>query len=162
MRLIKTLTILLLTIFMSMHIEANAANDVVLVEPGPISLPSTKSYSLDEVRKAIVAGALRHQWRVESDTPGTVRIILDGRNDRAVLVMDVVYDDKNYSIKYVRSEGLRYVKGNAKAFTPNPTSNTVSRTDFGQSQTTIHSSYSRWMNTLVSSINTELAYVKMK
>ncbi|HEY8099579.1 MAG TPA: hypothetical protein VIF82_02405 [Burkholderiaceae bacterium] len=162
MRLIKTLTVLMFTVFMSMHIEANAANDVVLVEPGPISLPSTKSYSMDEIKKAIIAGALRHQWRVESEAPGTVRIVLDGRRDRAVLVMDVVYDDKSYSVKYVRSEGLRYVKGDAAAFVHNPNSNTVSRVNGGQQTTTIHSSYARWMKALTESINTELTVAKMR
>ncbi len=162
MKAIRNLTVVMFTALMSMHFAVNAANDVVLVEPGPISVPSSKTYSLEEVRKAILGGALRHQWRADSETPGTVRIILDGRKDGAVLVMDVVYDEKSYSVKYVRSEGLRYVKGNASAVVANPNSNTVSSLNGGQKTTTIHSSYARWMKVLTESINTELNVIKMR
>jgi hypothetical protein len=162
MKLIRNLTVLMFAVLMGAHIGANAANDVALVEPGPISMPSANSYSMEDVRKAVIAGALRHQWRVESDTPGTVRLILDGRKDRAVLVVDVVYNEKNYSIKYVRSEGLRYTKGDGAVLVANPTSNTVSRVGSGQAITTIHSSYARWMKVLTESINTELFVAKTK
>jgi len=160
MKLVINLVVLMFTMMLGIH-TANAANDVPLVEPGPISLPANKAYSLVEVRKAIIAGATRHHWRVENETPGTVRIILDGRNDRAVLVMDVVYDEKNYNIKYVRSEGLRYVKGSGTVATANPNSNTVSRFGGEVQATTIHSSYSRWMKGLIAAINIELQLAKM-
>jgi hypothetical protein len=161
MKFAKNLIMLMFFALMGLHMNARAAGDVPLVEPGPIALPTGKTYSLEEVRKSVIAGAMRHQWRVESETPGVVRIILDGRRDRAVLEMDVVYDDKSYSIKYVRSEGLRYVKGNSQAFVKNPTSNTVSRATGDQVVTTIHSSYARWMKGLTEAINTELRLAKL-
>jgi len=141
---------------------ANAANDVVLVEPGPIAYPAQYSYTPAEIQKAITTGALRHQWRIESQKPGTIRLILDGRNDKAVLVVDVVYDDKSYSIKYVRSEGLRYIQGSsAPATVANPNSNTVSRFSYEQRDSTIHSSYKRWMKILTGSIDEQLRIAKI-
>ncbi|MGZ5817665.1 MAG: hypothetical protein ACXWJD_02860 [Burkholderiaceae bacterium] len=154
------MTILMFAVFMSMHLEANAAKNVVLVEPGPISLPTGRTYSLDQVKKAIIAGASRHQWNVESEKPGVVRIILDRHSGREVLVMDVVYDDKNYSVKYVRSVGLDYEKGTPAAYTANPNSNTISVNTIDHQMTNIHSSYARWMKGLTDAINTELRSTK--
>lgn len=131
MKLASNLMTLLFALLMGTTMLANAHN-AELIEPGPISIPSSKPLSIQEVKKAIMHGAERHSWKVESESPGVIRIKLDGRKDRAVLVMDVVYDTKSYSIKYVSSEGLRY------------------------NGTTIHSSYTRWMTNLTNSINTEL------
>jgi hypothetical protein len=131
MKFTSNLMTLMFAVLMGTTTLANAHN-VELTEPGPISIPSSKPLSTKEIRKAILHGVERHNWKVESDSPGVIRIKLDGRRDRAVLVMDVVYDTKSYSIKYVSSEGLRY---NGK---------------------TIHSSYSRWITNLTSSIDTEL------
>jgi hypothetical protein len=162
MKFVKSMIALLLIALIGTHIAANAANSVPLVEPGPISMPADKVFTLEEIKKAITAGALRHQWRVESQTPGSIRIILDGRNDKAVLVMDVVYDEKKYSIKYVRSENLNYVQGNGTTVKANPNSNTVSRFGGEVQATTIHSSYSRWMKILTREIDTELNVAKLK
>jgi hypothetical protein len=162
MKFVNSMTALLFTVLIGTHVAANAANSVPLVEPGPISIPADKVFTLEEIKKAVTAGAIRHQWRVESQTPGSVRIILDGRNDKAVLVMDVVFDEKKYNIKYVRSENLNYVKGNGSTVQLNPNSNTVSRFAGEVTQTTIHSSYSRWMKILTREIDTELNVAKLK
>ncbi len=161
MALTRNLMIVLFGLLMGVHVAANAVNDVVLTEPGPIAVPTGKSYSIEEVRKAVISGALRHQWRVESETPGTVRIILDGRNDGAVLVMDIIYDSQNYSIKYVRSERLRYGMGSSTGRAYNPNMNTGARYATQSQTPMIHSSYSRWMKSLVDAINTELNVEKM-
>jgi hypothetical protein len=161
MKLAKSWIVVMFVALMGIHAGAGAANVVPLVEPGPIAYPTGKLYSTEEIRKSIVAGAMRHQWRVESESPGVVRLILDGRRDQAVLVVDVVYGDKSYSIKYVRSEGLRYVKGSGQALVQNPTSNTVSRATGDPLITTIHSSYARWMKNLTDAINVELRLAKM-
>jgi hypothetical protein len=157
MKFVKNLLpAMFIMLMMGMHSTAHAARSVVLEEPGPISVPTDYSYSMDEVKKAIIGGATKHQWRIDSEKPGIVRIILDGRRDHAVLVMDVVYDQKSYSIKYVRSEALDYQKGIPAGVTANPNSNTVSVNTSDHQKTTIHSSYARWMKLLVQAINTEL------
>ena len=129
--------------------------EVVLVEPGPIPVPGSKPYSMEEVRKAVIGGAMRHNWHVESESPGTVRIKLQAPDYQ--LVMDVVYDVKNYSIKYVSSQGLRY--SHADALVKSPTSNTYSRGAGGAA--TIHPSYARWMKFLTDAINVELNIIKL-
>jgi len=131
MKLVRNLMMLMFTVLLGAHMTAHAAKTVSLFEPGPISISSSKELTIKDIRKAIISGAMRHQWQVESETPNTVRIKLDGRKDQAVLVMDIIYDTKSYSIKYVSSEGLRY------------------------DGSSIHSSYSRWMQNLTNAINTE-------
>ncbi|MGZ5817666.1 MAG: hypothetical protein ACXWJD_02865 [Burkholderiaceae bacterium] len=158
----RNLMTLMLTILMGMHITANAQQDVVaLEEPGPIAVPAGGPYTLNEVRKSILSAAMRHEWRVESDKPGIARIILDGRTDRSLLEMDIVYDEKAYSIKYVHSEGLKYDKG-MKTDTPKiePGKGNYTTRDYSRSAT-IHPSYARWMKNLTNAINTELMIVKL-
>lgn len=162
MKPIRNLTILMFAVLMSMHLAAFAARSVELEEPGPISVPAGHSYTLEEVRAAIVAGAKRHHWQVESQAPGVVRLILDQHRGRVVLVMDAVYDEKNYSLKYVRSEGMYYMKGIPTTTVSNPNSNTISTNTSDHLKTTIHSSYLRWTRGLTSAINTELYAAQMK
>jgi hypothetical protein len=163
MKLVRILMMVLAATLISMHPSVNAQqNDVVLVEPGPISYPGNQPYTLNEVRKAILTAAMRHEWRVESDSPGTIRIILDGRTDRAVLIMDVVYDEKSYSIKYVSSENLRYSKGKkATISNSGKTAGSYVAQSDAPIPTTIHPSYARWMKNLTNAIDVELRIAKL-
>ncbi|MGZ3235980.1 MAG: hypothetical protein ACXU8A_01235 [Burkholderiaceae bacterium] len=123
MKQTNRLSIFLLTLLSFVYIPGYADSIVVLSEPGPISVPADKTYTMNEVRKSIISGAMQHEWRIDSDTPGNVRVILDGRKDHVVLVMDVVYNVKSYSIKYVRSDGLKYDQGNGLSTSPQAVSN---------------------------------------
>jgi hypothetical protein len=161
MKLVKHMMSLILGVVLCAHIAVHAQSDARLVEPGPIAIPeNSKPYTLDEIRKAILTSALRNQWRIESETPGTIQIVLDGRNDHAVLVMDVIYDVKSYSIKYVRSEKLRYVKGTGVA-NACPSGQLSCSVNAQQEFTTIHSSYARWMKNLTESISSEFKILRL-
>lgn len=162
MKLARNLMALMFTVLMGVHMTANAQLDAVpLIEPGPITVPGGAPYTMNEVRKAVLSAAMRHEWRVETDKFGMARIILDGRTDRAVLVMDIVYDEKAYSIKYVSSEGLRYEKG-TKTDLPqvDASKGNYATRDYSYGPT-IHPSYARWMKNLTNAINTELMIVKL-
>jgi hypothetical protein len=162
MKLVRKLMMLMCLVMAGTHLPASAQQDSVkLEEPGPIALPGKFSYTTNEVRKAILTAAMRHDWRIESESPGVARIVLDGRTDRAVLVMDIIYDTNNYSIKYIRSDGLRYTPGNLndKSTVVMPKGNYSTREY--ESGPAIHPSYARWMKNLTNSINVELLIVKI-
>lgn len=128
--------LLFAVVMMCSAVFANARN-IELFEPGPVAVPAGKAFTLKDVRKAVLSGAMFHHWQMESETPGKIRIKLDGRRDRAVLVMEVVYDTKSYSIKYVSSENLKYD---------------------GHS---IHPSYARWMKNLTDAIDMQLKIMEL-
>ena len=91
--------------------------------------------SAGDVKKAILRAAVERGWQPISDTGGRVRLQLDEKKKGAYrLVIDVVYDAKNYTIKYVSSDGLKY----------------------NEKDSTIHSSYQRWTNLLIQTINRDI------
>jgi hypothetical protein len=104
---------------------------------GPVSVPENRAYTTDQVRAAIIYGAAGNHWIIDSETPGTIRIKLDGRKDLIVLVMDVIYDAHSYSIKYVSSD-----------LTP-------------KNKITFNSSYPRWTRGLMTAINRELNVINL-
>ncbi len=125
----------LFAVLMSIHITASASrvSNTMDLEIGPIPVPDTGPYTAEQVRKAIIYGAMGNHWTVESETSGLIKIKQDGRNDQIVLVMDVLYDANGYSLKYVsRDVPQKY------------------QHKFG-------SIYSRWTKGLIARINRELS-----
>ncbi len=159
MKLINSLMILLFAIIMGSQIEAHAqATEVRVTEPGPISVPKGKPYTVDEVRKAILSSAMRREWAIDGEAPGSIRIKLERRD--FWIVMNIIYDTESYSIKYVNSEGLRYEKGTGIA-NACPVGLPSCTGPAYQQYATIHPSYARWMKGLVDSINSELAILHL-
>lgn len=95
----------------------------------------SKPLGAPEIKRAILRAAVSRGWQPINDAAGKVRLQLDEKKKGAYrLVIDIVYNAKNYTIKYVSSDGLKY----------------------SESDRTIHSSYARWTNLLIQSINREL------
>ena len=139
MKLTKKLMVLLFTAVAGWSMVASA-KDVSLVEPQNIPVPEGKTYTLSEVKQAIVVGAESRKWHVVNDAPGKLRIQLDGRRDGAVLTLDIVYDKNKYSINYVSSAAIRYSEEGGVR--------------------TIHSNYDRWIKNLTDSIDIQLGLLK--
>ncbi len=90
-----------------------------------------KEKSLDEVEKAILAGAASRGWSSSIEKPGHIVSSINVRNKHQA-VIDIFYTGKEYSINYKESSGLKYENGN------------------------IHPNYNNWMINLRNSIDSEL------
>lgn len=137
----KHVAVLAFAFLMALSPLAEAARSVP-VDDSVNAVPNygSKPPTAADVRKAIIKSALQRGWQPINDTGGKVRLQLDEKKRGAYrLVVDVVYTAKNYTIKYVSSDGLRY----------------------NEEQRTIHSSYSRWLNMLVKTVNREIANATM-
>jgi len=147
----KNIVIYMLSLLINSCIAVNAAEsvDLTAVEIGPISVPDGKAYTLEQVRKGVIFGAMQHKWQVESEMSGIVRIKIDGRKDGIVLVMDVLYDANKYSIKYVKSERLAQSRA------------TIRGEVVRQHKSEFGTTYSRWMRNLTGAINRELIIMSM-
>lgn len=134
MKNVKSVAVLVLAFLLVLSPLAHAAKSVP-VEDSQNTVPNfgSKPVTAADVKKAIIKAALQRGWQPISDAGGKIRLQLDEkRKGEYRLVVDVVYDAKNYTIKYVSSDGLKY------------------------DGSTIHSSYSRWINLLVQTINKEI------
>jgi hypothetical protein len=139
----KKLTCLMTFIFVFIVLTGNAA----AMRPVPIedithAVPNfDKPLSASDVRKSILKAALARRWQPVEVAEGKIRLQLEEkRKNPYQLVIDVIYDDKNYTIKYVSSNGLRY----------------------NESSRTIHPSYQRWTHMLVTTIYRELGSLSLK
>ncbi len=92
-----------------------------------------KKTSVENVEKAILAGASTRGWIPRVQKPGHIEASINVRNKHQAVV-DIFYDAKEYSIKYRESNGLKYDAASGK----------------------IHPNYNNWMNHLKNSINAEL------
>jgi hypothetical protein len=158
MKLTGKMKSLLFIALTGLNMTAHAEDEVPFKEGESIAVPRRHTYTAGQVKEAIIEAAEHYKWRVESETPGTVRIKLDERSDGVVLVVDVAYDATSYSFKYVSSEGLKYKSAAEKTGSPyakNPNSNTVSK-DYEISGPSIDSRYVRWTKNLKKAINREL------
>ncbi len=67
-----------------------------------------------EIRKAIIKAARTRRWEVLNETDRQVQLqFYDRHKDRQVAI-DIGYDDKDYSIKYVNSTGFGYREENGQ------------------------------------------------
>ncbi len=89
--------------------------------------------SLDKVEKAIMAGSAARGWTPMKEKDGHIIASINVRGKHQAAV-DIFYNDKEYSIKYKDSLGLKYEPSTGK----------------------IHPKYNQWVNNLKTSINTEL------
>ncbi|MGZ3239923.1 MAG: hypothetical protein ACXU7Z_05825 [Burkholderiaceae bacterium] len=178
MKLVKGLITMMFVAAIGFSTTANAQQDT-LIQPGPIAFPiGSKPFTDEVVKKAIISGAMRYHWHVDETakgTPGNIRLKLDSRRDGAVVIVDVVFDMKSYSIKYVSSENMGYDKG----FDPAKTTDAVTRDappvlinaysdEYKKSSQnmpnwsvqkrdpSISPNYTRWIRSLVNAINIEL------
>lgn len=77
------------------------------IENQPIT--STSEVTMDDVEKAIVAAGRNRGWIMKRVEPGHLLATLNIRTHQAVV--DITFDEKQYSIKYKSSENLDYEDG---------------------------------------------------
>jgi hypothetical protein len=87
------------------------ARQAPMVEPGrellvSASAPASAPQTGENVRRAVVQGASRHDWHVKEDTPG--RLTLEYVKGSHQVVVDVDYDAQGYQIKYRESSDMNY------------------------------------------------------
>lgn len=97
-----------------------------------ITSSANKQLTKKDVEKAIVSACQQRGWMCKATSEGTIAGLLDVRKHQVKI--DIVYDEKSYSLKYKDSMNMKYD---------------------GDS---IHKKYGQWMNNLSRSIDNQLFY----
>jgi len=101
------------------------------VVSAPVTVPSGKTVSMQEVQTAIVRAGTALGWQISPEKPGQMTGRLSLRTHQAVV--DITHDTKQYSINYKDS------------------------TDLGASGGQIHKNYNGWIQNLDKGIRTQLS-----
>jgi hypothetical protein len=133
MKLLRILFCLALSVA---ALPAGAARVAALLnyEELPVQSADGKPLNLEQVRKAIIAGAATRQWSATVQ-PGNVVQLTYSRGKHSAVV-NVKYSVKTYSINYVDSTDLNYGADGAHPV--------------------IHPTYNGWINNLRQSIDVQL------
>jgi hypothetical protein len=105
-----------------------SARSTVMVELGrqtPVTVDA-KPMTADAMRKAIIAGGSVHGWKPVGDQPGVLTLVANSGAHQAVV--DVAYDAQGWQINYKSSANLNY--------------------EHGDSRSTIHPKYNKWVEEL--------------
>src|SRR5262245_28677485 len=106
----RSFTTMVFVLLTTMTFAVHAAKSVSTQDQSSM-VPNigSKPVTVADVKKAILGAAIDRGWQPMEDTGGKVRLQLDDkRKSEYRLIVDVVYDAKNYTIKYVSSTGLKY------------------------------------------------------
>jgi hypothetical protein len=134
MRSIRGVTIPMFVLLAGTATSAVAARDAPLIDHENIAVTSATSAA--NVKKAVVTAGGKRGWKPVKDTPTNVRLEYNARGKHLV-VIDVGYNAKVYSIKYVASENMNYQEKDGKRY--------------------IHPKYNKWVDELIKGISLELA-----
>jgi len=96
--------------------------DVVTVDQAPLTAAA--------VRKAIIDGGARHEWKAIGDKPGV--LTLEASSGEHRVFVDVAYDEKGYLITYKDSANMNFAQSGTRM--------------------TIHPKYNKWIQDLSTSI----------
>lgn len=134
----KNLLIASLFTLMSLVAQPAAARTgVPLINPPPVSIASAsgKAVTLEQVRGAILAGAVGKGWQPSDAGPGkiTANILVRGKHR---VVLDIAYSTSQFTITYRESVNLDYEMIDGKPM--------------------IHPNYNRWVQNLIQGIRVEL------
>ena len=128
----NTKTILIAgTIAATLLLGACRTAPIYNVEAQPIAV-SASTYTLEDVRKAIIRAGSRRGWTFQDSGEGMLVGTIALRKHRATI--DVSYDKETFDITYRDSEELRYNEGKG----------------------VIHTNYNSWIQNLAQDINLEL------
>ena len=133
MKLNSTLRAILLAASLGAATGFAVARSTGMVELARQDVVTTdgKPMSVDAMRKAIIAGGSRHNWKPVGDQPGVLTLETDSGAHQAVV--DVAYDAQGYQITYKSSANLNYEQSGTKS--------------------SIHPKYNKWVEDLNSSIH---------
>ena len=112
------------------------ARQVPLTDPQPIAVPA--GLKIEQVSKAIKAALVGRAWAITSEEPGRIVSTLNVREHMAKI--DVVYDVKTITIKYLDSGELMYAEKKGTRV--------------------IHRNYLNWIQNLVTDMNRNLQLVQ--
>jgi len=117
-------------------LPAGAARTAALLnyEELPVQTADGKALTLEQVRKAIIAGAATRQWAASVQPNNVVQLTYSRGKHTAVVA--VKYSTKTYSIHYVDSTDLNYGMEGGKPV--------------------IHPNYNGWINNLRQAIDVQL------
>ncbi|ODT37254.1 MAG: hypothetical protein ABS55_03805 [Lautropia sp. SCN 70-15] len=106
------------------------ARTAPLVEPERMLLPAAqgKARGVDNVRAAIISGGQSLGWSVLQDEPGKLTLKYNKQGKHEVVV-DALYDEQSYQLRYVDSTNMNYNKDDSGA--------------------NIHPNYNRWIRNLI-------------
>jgi hypothetical protein len=107
------------------------AQPIYTVTDAPITTPTGKNLSMQEVQAAIVRAGVPLGWQITPEKPGRLTGRLTLRSH--VAVVDIEHNTKQYSIKYRDS------------------------TDLNAKDGTIHRNYNSWVQNLDKSIRAQLS-----
>ncbi|MBC7982863.1 MAG: hypothetical protein H7Y02_03315 [Candidatus Obscuribacterales bacterium] len=135
----KTIKSILLVVISVMACSAAFAARTAMMETFdniPVATLTGTELKLEQVKKAILAGAQKRDWIAKETSPKTITAGIFVRGQFRVTV-EIVYSAEQFSVKYKDSENLNY-ESTAKG-------------------AKIHRSYNKWVQALVGSIRNELS-----
>jgi hypothetical protein len=94
----------LLALVLLAGLVAACAQPMYQVSNRPVPL-TAQNLSMDQIERAILFAGQSRGWRMERFAPGTLRAMQVQPKFSATV--DIVYDQKGYSIRPVESSGLR-------------------------------------------------------
>ncbi len=124
------LTLLLLAITAILMLAACKTVPVYNVNDAGVPSPQNDPLTMKQIEKAIVTGGAGLGWSMRTIKPGLIEATLNIRSHQAVV--DITYDQKDYSIIYKSSINLKY------------------------DGTKIHKYYNGWIQNLSNAINNNL------
>ncbi len=132
MNITATFRTILLAVALSAVAGIAAARSSQMLELGRQDIVSADQTPLSTaaVRKAIIAGGARHEWKAIGDKPGV--LTLEASSGEHRVLVNVAYDAKGYQITYKDSSNMNFEQS--------------------ASRTTIHPKYNKWIQDLNTSI----------
>jgi hypothetical protein len=126
----KIINLLAVVAIMSSLWACRAGAPIYDVSGANVTAAAGKSVEADQVKLAIIRAGGKLGWKIDETTSGQLRGMLMLRAHTAII--DIMYDENTYSIKYNSSTNLEHSKG------------------------TIHKNYNGWIQNLQREIDVEL------
>jgi hypothetical protein len=132
MNITSTIRAVLLAASLSVVAGVAAARSSEMLQLGRQDIVATgqSPMSVAAVRKAIIDGGARHDWKAIGDKPGV--LTLEASSGEHRVFVDVAYDAKSYQITYKDSANMNFEQSATKV--------------------TIHPKYNKWIEDLSTSI----------
>lgn len=95
---------MLVVVFAALLLTACQNAPIYQVTSRPVPL-NAQNLSMDQMERAIILAGQGRGWRMERVSPGTLRAVQ--AQPKFSATVDIVYDQKAYSIRHVATSGLR-------------------------------------------------------
>ena len=129
----KLKAILILLIASVIFVVGCVTKPIYNVENAPVTVASNTSYTLDDIKKAIIRAGVGLGWQMKEVSPGQILATLNIRTHMAQVTID--YNLQTYSITYKDSTNQNY------------------------DGTNIHGNYNGWIQNLDNAIKGQLSAI---